>query len=172
MKRDLIGQTFGRLTVLARMTKIGEKNVRWLCYCTCGNKKLVYSANLVNGNVQSCGCLRKELNEGNEFGLKHGHNRRPEYGGQSPTYTTYYKMLDRCYNENNLHYDYYGGRGITVCDRWRESFENFLEDMGERPRGLTLDRYPDMNGNYEPGNCRWATKKEQAQNTRPKRPRH
>jgi hypothetical protein len=75
-------------------------------------------------------------------------------------------MLKRCYNKKSTYYAYYGGRGINVCERWRESFENFLSDMGQAPDGMSLDRFPNMNGGYEPGNCRWATAKEQGRNKR------
>lgn len=90
---------------------------------------------------------------------------------RNPTYLSWKNMKARCNNPNATHYSYYGGRGIRVCDRWNV-FENFLEDMGERPEGKTLDRWPDKDGNYEPGNCRWATRSEQAKNQRPhKKPR-
>lgn len=93
--------------------------------------------------------------------LKHGHNRRED--GPSPTYRSWINMMTRCYNHKAEKYQRYGGRGITVCERWHD-FKNFLEDMGVRPEGKTLDR-KDVNGNYEPGNCKWATDEEQAQNT-------
>lgn len=94
--------------------------------------------------------------------LRHGHAK--ESTGQSPTYTTYMTMLQRCNNEKNVKYPAYGGVGISVCERWRTSFANFLADMGERPEGTTIDRFPDKSGNYEPGNCRWSTIDEQQQN--------
>lgn len=84
----------------------------------------------------------------------------------TPTYVSWSSMKERCNNTNHIHYKNYGGRGITVCERW-DLFVNFLEDMGERPEGTTLDRYPDKDGNYEPGNCRWATWQEQNKNRRP-----
>lgn len=93
---------------------------------------------------------------------KHGHNRP---GQRSDTYQCWASMLQRCLNSGNRNYPNYGGRGIKVCQRWL-AFGNFLADMGERPPGMSLDRYPDQNGNYEPGNCRWATPKEQMRNTR------
>lgn len=93
----------------------------------------------------------------------HGHGRR---GMKSPTLGSYHAMITRCENESRAGYRNYGGRGIAICARWRESFMNFLEDMGERPEGTSLDRFPDGDGNYEPGNCRWATRQEQGQNTR------
>jgi hypothetical protein len=94
--------------------------------------------------------------------IKHGHNRR---SATSRTYTCWSAAIGRCTNRNNTKYPIYGGRGITVCARWRYSFENFLADMGEKPIGLSIDRI-DVNGNYEPGNCRWATAKQQRQNQR------
>jgi hypothetical protein len=93
--------------------------------------------------------------------LHHGHAQGDT---PSPTYKTWRGMLSRCYNEKNASYPNYGGKGVTVCARWREAFDNFLEDIGPRPPGTTLDRFPNRNGNYEPGNCRWATRLEQGRN--------
>lgn len=137
--------------------------------CKCGGLKSRYCI-----MCRSCRTAeRKKWNyeafaiAGQLANTRHGHGRRDKK--RSPTYRSWDKMIQRCTNPNDAHYSYYGGRGITVCERWRK-FENFLADMGERPigpgRGFTLDRYPNKNGNYEPDNCRWATWTEQMNNTR------
>lgn len=152
MKNDLADKRFGRLTVLRYAGKKDRRNHLWLCRCDCGTEKVVIGGNLLRGNTRSCGCLKREI-----------HTSHGAWG--NPTYVSWNTMLQRCLNHRKPAYRRYGGRGITVCERWRR-FENFLADMGERPAGRTLDRYPDKDGNYEPGNCRWATPTEQANNTK------
>ena len=166
---DLTGQTFERLTVIKRTTSTERGYARWLCECQCGNTTIVRSVSLRNGHTRSCGCLQREwctklgrISTG--VISKHGHT----INGRTSTYESWRSMKTRCINQNQKNYMYYGGRGIKVCDRWIKSFENFLADMGERPDGKTLDRYPDNDGNYEPGNCRWATAKQQIANRRQK----
>lgn len=160
MRNDLTGQIFGRLTVAWPAGKTKNcGHVLWLAFCSCGEFVTVWSNNLRSGRTQSCGCL------GREQITKHGHARGYRV---TPEYMSWAAMLQRCTNPNTSNYSRYGGRGVTVCDRWtgEHGFENFLADMGLRPEGTTMDRFPDKNGNYEPGNCRWATAKEQARNTR------
>lgn len=156
---DLTGQRFNRLVVIEFVEKRGL-NAYWKCVCDCGIVKTLRGSNIKSGHTKSCGCLHKEVVI--KALTKHGHNTRKR---TSPTYSTRYAMINRCSNPKANKYKYYGGRGITVCDRWLESFENFLEDMGERPPGTTIDRI-DNDGNYEPSNCCWATPKQQVQNRR------
>lgn len=154
---DLKGQRFDRLTVLLRIANKPGRHARWKCRCDCGNEKEIDSAALRFGRTRSCGCLQKQIVR--KTMTTHGQWR-------SRTYSSWDAMVQRCTNENYPGWKYYGGRGIKVCDRWRNSFENFVADMGKRPEDTTLDRYPDRDGNYELSNCRWATDEEQHNNTR------
>lgn len=149
---DLTGQVFGRLTVIEKCSTRG--NTQYLCQCECGTERVVRLCSLISGCTKSCGCLAREMVS--ERNTTHG-----MYG--TPTYNSWNGMKDRCLNPNSNGYKDYGGRGITICDRWLESFENFYSDMGEKPKGLSIERI-DNDGNYEPLNCMWATQEQQIQN--------
>ena len=156
---DLIQQKFGRLTVMSRgLNDKRSRAAQWWCLCDCGVGVLVRSDCLTTGNTQSCGCLFIDAH------TKHGHCSGNKY---DRTYTSWRSMLARCINPNSDSWKYYGARGITICRRWQDSFENFLKDMGERPVGMTLDR-KNSDGNYTAKNCQWATPYQQIHNRRTK----
>lgn len=154
-KIDLSGVRVGRLLVI-EYSDSDDGRKAWKCLCDCGNYVEIRGANLRSGKTKSCGCFKREqMAEG--IGKKHG-----MYGSrENKSWST---MLERCTNPNAKSYSDYGGRGITVCERWR-SFDNFFADMGPRPPGTTLDRKDNAKG-YEPGNCRWSTSAEQQNNRR------
>ncbi len=156
-----IGVRFGRLTVIAKAASRGDRRGRSVCLCDCGKTKVIMNQHLNRKPpaTVSCGCVSIENAKKLEWHGTHGHSAG---GKQSPTYYSWSAMTYRCSNPNHKYYSRYGGRGITVCDRWK-SFENFLLDMGERPDGKTLDRIDGKKG-YCPENCKWSTPKEQQRN--------
>lgn len=154
---NLTGQTFGRLAVISRKPS-NNRNAKWLCLCTCGKYIITNGYALRSGHTQSCGCLNREI-------VKNRCTTHGQYGTR--TYKSWSEMRNRCNNSKDRVYKYYGSRGITICSRW-ENFESFFADMGLRPKNKSLERI-DNNGNYEPLNCKWATAKEQARNTRANR---
>lgn len=159
--KDLSGLTFNFLTALRRGPNSVENTVQFLCRCICGRECLVRGSFLTSGHTKSCGCHKlKLIIDRNISKSTHGHCRN----GNSSTYQIWANIWDRCTRKTNKNYESYGGRGIAVCERWRV-FENFLADMGEHPTGLSIDRI-NNDGNYEPGNCRWATNSEQQLNKR------
>ena len=155
---DLTGKKFGRLIVLKCVKHESPGDYLWECKCDCGTIKSFRGMNLRSGDSKSCGCLLAECRRSNGKKNKtHGHTK-------TATYETWHQLRKRCLNVNDKDYKNYGGRGIIVCQRWAK-FENFLKDMGEKPKSKCIDRI-DNDGNYELSNCRWATALEQCRNKR------
>lgn len=159
------GDRFGRLVVVERAANAGTGHALYACQCDCGHAIIVRGVSFVSGNTTSCGCYHREAASGRArtHGMSGG---ALGHTGRAPEYQAWAAMLRRCYTTTRADYENYGGRGISVCDRWRESFENFYADMGPRPSPKhSLDRI-NNDGNYEPSNCRWTTPDVQARNTR------
>lgn len=142
---------FGRLVTVADVGRAADGHRLWSCACDCGASCIRQSNNLQVPATASCGCAATEIHSAH--GMRY-----------SSTYSSWQAAKRRCESPDNKDYPRYGARGIRMCERWRDSFEAFLADMGERPQGTSLDRWPSNTGNYEPGNCRWATAQEQARN--------
>lgn len=163
---DLTGQKFGRLTVVKKLGHY-KGNALWLCECECGNKKIVRSDALRSNRIRSCGCLKKEQNKINLNQTKHNKEN-------TRLYSVWVNIKTRCYNKNNKTYKYYGQRGISLCKEWKEDFMSFYNwafangyDENAKRGVCTIDRI-DVNGNYEPKNCRWISIQEQQKNKRNK----
>ena len=170
-KQNLIGQRFTRLLVLEegipKYTPSGQKQITWVCKCDCGNVVTVRARALKVKDNKSCGCLNKEnakIKATNMYKFRSNIKSIQKGSHEWKEYAVWRSMCDRCNNPNTKTWDYYGGKGIKVCKRWLESFDNFFYDIGPIPKGLEIDRYPDMDGNYKPSNVRLATRSQNVKN--------
>lgn len=164
--QDLTGQKFGRLNVVSRAPNRGP-HVMWNCVCDCGTHRIVRGSGLKTGNTLSCGCLNRELHRDICLTRNTTHGKSGRLDKRAPVYIVWNNMIQRCTNPKNTAWDNYGRRGINVCERWR-TFENFYADVGDVPPGKSIDRI-DNDGDYEPGNVRWADRKTQVTNQRQRR---
>lgn len=161
IKENLVGKKFGKLTAVKKARKVGS---RWMCRCECGTTKEIVAYRLLSGNDKSCGCVKRTVL--GDATRTHGRANSRITGYADRTYGIWQAIRARCTNPSHNHWKDYGGRGIKVCKRWN-SFEKFIQDMGDAPTGLTIERL-NVNGNYTPSNCVWATYAQQAKNKRKK----
>ena len=153
----MVGKQFNRLRVV-RLSERTKSGIYWECLCSCGNTTFVATSKLTSGKTKSCGCLASEILAKRNF--IHGHTTGGKF---TPEYHSWASMITRCYNAASKGYKTHGAKGVTVCKKWRDSFESFLSDMGARPPGHSLDR-KNNKGNYTSRNCQWATGVVQARN--------